>query len=56
MLPNDRAVALRVPRDGEQHGMRPYTTATAMKAGWIWTIPLFGRDGVGCVYAEEFCS
>lgn len=56
VLPNDRAVALRVPRDGQRHGMRPYTTATAMEAGWIWNIPLFGRDGVGYVYSEEFCS
>jgi hypothetical protein len=56
VLPNDRAVALRVPRDNERDGMRPYTTATAMDAGWIWNIPLFGRDGTGYVYAEEFCS
>jgi tryptophan halogenase len=56
VLPNDRAVALRVPRDVERVGMRPYTTATAMDSGWIWTIPLFGRDGNGYVYSEEFCS
>jgi hypothetical protein len=56
VLPNDRAVALRVPRDSERYGLRPYTTATAVEAGWVWTIPLFGRDGVGYVYSEEFCS
>jgi len=55
-LPNDRAVALRVPADGERDGIRPYTTATAMDAGWIWTIPLVHRNGTGYVYAEEFCS
>ncbi|WP_214317647.1 tryptophan halogenase family protein [Nonomuraea sediminis] len=55
-LPNNRAVALRVPADIERQGIRPYTTATAMDAGWIWRIPLFGRDGMGYVYAEEFCD
>jgi tryptophan 6-halogenase len=40
-LPNDCAVALRVPVDIEREGIRPYTTATAMEAGWIWTIPLW---------------
>ena len=32
------------------------TTATAMDAGWIWTIPLFERIGTGYVYADEYCS
>ncbi|MFG2168867.1 tryptophan halogenase family protein [Micromonospora chersina] len=56
VLPNDRAVALRVPTDVDEVGIRPYTTATAMDAGWIWRIPLYGRDGMGYVYAEEFCT
>jgi len=56
VLPNNRAVALRVPHDGERFGMSPYTTATAMDAGWIWTIPLYGRNGTGYVYSDEFCT
>jgi glycine/D-amino acid oxidase-like deaminating enzyme len=57
VLPNDRAVALRVPKPNQaEEGMAPYTAATAMEAGWIWTIPLFGRIGTGYVYSEEFCS
>ncbi|MGV9268870.1 tryptophan halogenase family protein [Kitasatospora sp. NPDC003701] len=56
VLPNNRAVALRVPRNTAQDGMRPYTTATAMDAGWIWTIPLYNRDGTGYVYSDEFCT
>ena len=55
VLPNNRAVALRVPRH-EQAGLAPYTTATAMGAGWIWTIPLYHRDGTGYVYSDEFCT
>ncbi|MEV5173072.1 tryptophan halogenase family protein [Streptomyces flaveolus] len=57
VLPNNRAVALRVPQpDQAERGMRPYTTATAMEAGWIWTIPLYGRNGNGYVYSDEFCT
>lgn len=56
VLPNDRAVALRVPRDLAGAGMHPYTTATAAEAGWIWNIPLFDRIGTGYVYSEEYCS
>jgi flavin-dependent dehydrogenase len=56
VLPNNRAVALRIPVDVEQAGIRPYTTATAMDAGWMWTIPLFGRIGAGYVYSDEYCT
>ena len=55
-LPNDRAVALRVPVDMREEGIRPCTTATAQDAGWIWTIPLFDRIGTGYVYASEYCE
>jgi len=55
VLPNNRAVALRVPRE-EHTVVEPYTTATAMDAGWIWTIPLYKRNGTGYVYSDEFCS
>jgi hypothetical protein len=53
VLPNNRAVALRVPR-ADAADMSPYTTATAMSAGWMWTIPLFHRDGNGYVYSDQF--
>jgi flavin-dependent dehydrogenase len=55
-LPNDSAVALQVPLDMQARGIRPCTTATAQDAGWIWTIPLFGRIGTGYVYAKDYCS
>ncbi|MFI0942883.1 tryptophan halogenase family protein [Streptomyces sp. NPDC021020] len=55
-LPNDRAVALRVPTDVEKNGIAPYTTATAMENGWMWTIPLFERLGMGYVYAGDYCT
>jgi hypothetical protein len=55
VLPNNRAVALRVPR-AEHAGISPYTTATAAEAGWIWTIPLYPRNGNGYVYSDQFCT
>lgn len=55
VLPNNRAVALRVPRQ-DITAMQPYTTATAMSAGWMWTIPLFHRNGNGYVYSDQFTS
>ncbi|WP_026220575.1 tryptophan halogenase family protein [Wenjunlia vitaminophila] len=55
VLPNNRAVALRVPRE-EATEMDPYTSATAMSSGWMWTIPLFRRNGTGYVYSDEYIS
>ena len=42
-------VALRVPVDIEKHGIEPFTTATALSAGWVWNIPLYGRVGTGWI-------
>jgi flavin-dependent dehydrogenase len=52
----DSAVALQVPREIEKVGINPYTTATALTAGWVWNIPLYGRDGTGYVYCSAFKS
>ena len=50
----DSASALQVPLDIEKEGIRPYTTATAMSSGWVWDIPLYGRNGTGYVYSSAF--
>ncbi len=52
----DSAVAMQVPRDAAVHGIDPYTTATALAAGWVWNIPLYGRIGTGYVYSRRFLS
>ncbi|RME65659.1 MAG: tryptophan 7-halogenase [Alphaproteobacteria bacterium] len=48
-LPCDRAVAVAC-RHGEK--LRPYTQATARRAGWQWRIPLQHRVGNGHVYSS----
>lgn len=50
-LPCDRAVAIPCTA-ALVH--RPFTTATATKAGWRWHIPLRHRVGNGHVYCSDF--
>ena len=52
----DSAIALQIPRDNATDGINPYTSATALSAGWVWNIPLYGRDGTGYVYSSAFTS
>jgi tryptophan halogenase len=50
-LPCDRALASPCRTAGD---LLPYTTATAMPAGWRWRIPLQHRVGNGYVYSSAF--
>jgi tryptophan 6-halogenase len=52
----DSAVAMQVPVDIHARGINPYTTATALSAGWVWDIPLYGRIGTGYVYCSDFLT
>lgn len=36
--------------------VRPYTTATALSAGWIWDIPMQNRRSVGYVHSSKFTT
>jgi len=51
---NDRAVVLPTPVAAE--GPAPFTTATALSAGWAWAISLTHRTGNGYVYASRYLS
>ncbi len=53
-LPCDRAAAM--PCTHETTQLRPYTTATAMPAGWRWAIPLQHRMGNGYVFSSAHLS
>lgn len=50
-LLNDAAIALPGP---SQEVIRPQTTATALKFGWAWHIPLQNRVGNGYVYSSRY--
>lgn len=52
----DSAVATAVPHDDAAHGVEPYTSAIAMRAGWTWKIPMLTRFGSGYVYSSQFAS
>ena len=52
----DSAIAMQVPVDIAASGIDPFTTATALPAGWVWRIPLYGRIGTGYVYSSAFAS
>ncbi|MGB5780230.1 tryptophan halogenase family protein [Allopontixanthobacter sediminis] len=53
-LPCDRAAAM--PCAHATDDIRPYTTATAMPAGWRWQIPLQHRMGNGYVFSSAHLS
>lgn len=55
-LLTDRAVTINIPETPEVDDIRPYTSATAFKAGWLWEIPLYHRSGNGYVYSSQFTS
>ena len=53
---NDRAVVFHLPYRNEslEQQMFPYVKATALSAGWVWSIPLFNRMSTGYVYSSRF--
>ncbi|MEX0709048.1 MAG: tryptophan halogenase family protein [Woeseia sp.] len=51
----DRATTLHVPYEDHYPGyVRPYTTATALSAGWVWEIPLQDKRSLGYVHSSAF--
>lgn len=41
---------------GDTDEYTPYTTATAMKYGWKWRIPTYGRWGNGYVFCNDYIN
>lgn len=54
VLLNDSAVAMQVPYRDRERQMDPVTRCTALRHGWVWTIPLWSRLGVGYCYSSRF--
>lgn len=55
-LPNDCAVAAKIPYVSRAEETRAVTTCWALDEGWIWTIPLKNRVGTGFVYSSKYTS
>jgi len=55
-LPMDRAVVMPKQYTDPEKECHPYTKATAMSAGWRFTIPIFSRIGNGYVYSSKYIS
>ena len=48
---------MHVPYEHHYPGyVRPYTTATALSAGWVWEIPLQNKRSLGYVHSSAFLS
>lgn len=54
-LPMNRAIAFPTEFD-THHNIEPYTTATALSAGWAWKIPTQDRYGNGYVFHSDYIS
>ena len=52
----DSAIAMPMRTDPDNKEINTFTTATALRAGWAWDVPLFARKGVGYVYSSNFIS
>lgn len=56
-LLNDRAITMHVDYEHYYPGyVKPYTTATALSAGWVWEIPLQNTRSLGYVHSSAFIS
>ncbi len=53
VLPVNSAVGFFLEKE---NSIPPYTTALAMKYGWLWKIPLQNRTGCGYVFDDSYIS
>ncbi len=51
----NQAIVAQFPYEDYFPGIvRPYTTATALSAGWVWDIPMQNRRSLGYVHSSDF--
>lgn len=56
ILLNDSAVVVRTQYTNPAEQCHPYTKATTMQNGWMFTIPTFKSIGNGYVYSSKYTS
>lgn len=56
VLPNDMAVAVRVPYSDKETQLKGFTNCQALTSGWAWTSPLWARIGSGYVFSTKFIT
>ena len=54
-LPLNRAIAFPTEQN-DTHNIEPYTTSTALSAGWSWRIPTQDRYGNGYVFNTNYIN
>jgi tryptophan halogenase len=55
-LPNNTAIVYRRKYNNVKEEMCPYTRATGLKNGWMWTIPLWDKKSHGYVFSDSYTS
>tara|TARA_R110000751_G_scaffold306348_1_gene424502 strand:+ start:1770 stop:3311 length:1542 start_codon:yes stop_codon:yes gene_type:complete len=53
-LPNNMAWATKAPYTHKRAQLKGYTNCKAVENGWIWSIPLWDRMGLGYVYSNKY--
>ena len=56
LLPNDIALATRLPYKNKEKQMVPYTECTCINNGWVWQIPLRDKIGTGYVHSSKYIN
>ncbi len=55
-LPNNKALATRLPYRDKQNQLEATTNCQALSSGWVWKVPTWSRIGTGYNYCDKYIS